>query len=730
MSNKEFVGFTHRSSPVVIQASAIDTDITDPVVLCFRYNYGGVKNIPDGVLDGSTTSAMQALKNIAVGIRSTDTSTGEFTRLPCHISDLVVDATEANRRAVIWVRFPSLSSTVNTEVFFFSGGGGNAERIGGVYNKENTWQDVHNVYTMEDLTSTTIVDHGSDGQNGTIVNGLTDVDTILGSGQSFDHTMQQYINMPDKLGEPAQYTMHVVFKKGSASGRRDIFGIADNQVIYHSPTGQLIGAYRNNNGGTTAWLDFFGPTLTSGSWNIVTLKGQQGEQKAFHNGVQFGSNSSTSFDDAPSYDRGTESSIGRSPFLNSHHWDDDIAFVFFSHDYLSDSHIKAMHENQKENSTMISVSSQTMVENVLPTKIKKVHRVPFTLNSVSLDIDISGLNLFDLDVCIFNMTYASLSNNARAYAVKYEVIDINTVRVSRATVIGDILGHLEIIEFEKDAAVRAFRGTLVVDGSGFGGSGTNPIAIPIPVNVDRTFMTTSHDSDASILLGGFNMYNTYVYHSTGKDAGIQRTKIGSAANAINVSYQIITHHNIRVSDYPYLNDQAILDTTITAVNRRKAICFATARPTIENYIANASNLHRVYFTSDTNVRMESYDNSSATWTGSVFVIEFTDDTVIHQSTGEINSDSDISVLIPNKNKTALMIGSDHANYLSADSTGDPGDEMLGRMILDQADSFSLDRFGGSLNARYSVFLLSQIDKTTQQNGTSGGLNRGLKGGFQ
>lgn len=107
---REFVNATERKHVITLQASEVSgsTDLIDFPVLI------GLDNLDAEVYDGGANSARSGGGDIIFTSDAAGTN-----RLSCEIVAFEPSATPANRKCQIWVKVPTLSATVNTEIYIW-----------------------------------------------------------------------------------------------------------------------------------------------------------------------------------------------------------------------------------------------------------------------------------------------------------------------------------------------------------------------------------------------------------------------------------------------------------------------------------------------------------------------------------------------------------------------------------------------------------------------------------
>lgn len=102
----------------------------------------------------------------------------------------IVSCDTSNSTGSMWVKIPSVSSSVDTVIYIYIGNSIATDySASATYGSQNVWASGARVYHLNDLTSSTVKDSGSGGYNGTKAGGANapvEIDGKFGKGQSFD----------------------------------------------------------------------------------------------------------------------------------------------------------------------------------------------------------------------------------------------------------------------------------------------------------------------------------------------------------------------------------------------------------------------------------------------------------------------------------------------------------------------------------------------------------------
>ena len=704
MSNAQFAGFEYYDD-FTIESSEVSGSNTNVAIVLRR------DDVPEDMLDSSSGKAMNATrKNVAIGLPAADTSKGPYDRVPIEVKEVVVDATEANRKIELWFLVASLTSSADITGRIYWGGSGNKESaIDEIYGREALWSTVGTeaTYHLDDLTTSSVEDSTENVYDGTksAANYPVEIDTFLGKGQEFDPFNSAYIDITGLFSSQTSISIEAWILSENGGGDDDVVSIGDDVVIRVKGDGHLQGRYQYASG---SWDTIEYSTDIRNSWHHVVYTVEAGSQKLYVDGVLRASDTRA---DAIFY-AGTNSAIGRKPTATNY-FRGDMTEINIYPDVIDIDYINTRYDNQKSGGAMITRGNDPQ-KLVLHTRIKQVHTGSATMANGNDFITPSIGATINVETSLLVFTYRTDSVVPTNYLVSGYIGSSTALGFQRSGLSQPVYIEWQIIEWEADAGVR-----VTADPSGTSFTGTTlDLTAAVSYNPDKTFVMCSHHGGGSDW--GAVEGVTWGTVSDGDEIEFSR---GSDVYSLTLDYQLVTHHNCDVQQVSYSSNLSTVDVTISSVVEGKSFAFACSSQSVP---PDFDELARVYFQSDTTVRMEKYIGS-ATITGNVFVVSFTDDTYIRNKLDSLNTTtSDVVTLVPLSRvfKSAILLGSSAFFGSPADEANDDSGNACITFNWSNGTQVRVRRENPDNAAKYSIWILTQPDFDSGLDGGMGILTDG------
>ena len=721
MPNWEFAGFDRVEKTGTINSSSVQGNPSS-VVVVFRYQGTGTQEIPDEILDVISNSPDSTRKNIALGVRAVDDTWGDWDRVPLYVETLDQSATEGSRVGEIYAEIPNLSNSTDLEIAWFYGGSGNSQQDTGTFGKNELFNSKWtNVYSMKDLTSSSVENLGSrgTGDNGTKLGGQpNEVTGIHGYAQNFIDTSSEEIEVSGFFGSPSSYTYMCWIKPSTAGGNKDFVSLGDNFHIRLNASGHVDARYRHTGSG---WVLLeYNTNIKDNNWHHIAFVGTANDQRLYVDGVLRDSDTDSR---SPGYDLGTNTYIGAHGISASNYFDGEMDLFMFSDQALTGDEIISMYNNQKESPTFVT-RGNSPEDNILPTEIREVRKGTFTISSGSSTTNESlGITLDNRVLGFIRYSYKVDDSDGDDYNVTAELNGTTSIDFTRIGTGAEVSGVWEFVYYKKNSAVRVLRATNTMTGT------TQSIGTAIPFNPDKTWPFVEW-RDGGGAYGSNEAVDTSIA-SNGLTTNHRKSSTG--VNMVNC-VQLVTYHNSSVQQVSFSSSATTIDTTITAIDQSKSFAFATSSFSAGGLSEGFDCVGRVFFQNDTTVRQEKYGSpSSGTMQGYVFAIEFTDDTVIGSlKDGFTGADDDenFSISVPDKDKACVIQGTSQAVMQSSNQTGDDASHSAVKFDMTTNLNLNGQRDGSTVDCNFNVWLMYQLVSTSALTNLRGNLKSDLIGGFQ
>lgn len=696
MPNHQFVGYSQKEITGVINSSQVPANRTNFKVL-FREG-----DVPERMIDGaiaeatndkSTPGHANATRyNIALGVTAADPTKGPWDRIPIHIQLLDIQNPVSNSRVEIWALFPDVFAASGTEHAWFWGGDGLPDTLGSDFGGDNCFAFDTSFYTMDDLTASTLFDHGTNKVNAVQTNAPQPVASDIGFAQNYIASFSEYHTIAGKLGTPSAFTIELWFERNVGGGSTDVFSIADNHIFRIGSGGTFNFTYRS--GGVWYTIEVT-EELRDGQRHHVVLMGTSGNQRIYLDGVL----RDTLTQGAPGYDVGTDTTISKNGVGSSGFMDGDIDNVIFTPIVKNDDYVTTVYNNQKPSSTFITRGTSPEAH-TLPTVLKPPIQGVATLGSGVTAVNVAIGSTVDMNLAFLKYTYRTDNIGNFRGLMAGEIFGGNMLQFNVFNTVGttDIEIEWQVIEYEKDSGVlvqHSFRTMSVA---------SLTVVLPITINPNRSWLTFFPGILNSAGYNGSEIIE-YSLQNAGIDFVITRI---DALSVYNVT-QAISYHNALTQTVAYSSSLATVNVPISTVDVNKSFAYASSK---------ASGFPGMHGNAKVNlaasqVTLEKYVGG-VTKSGFIYVITFEDDTIV----GVLQFDLSSSTTNQNESigsvdvaKTFLWDGnSDYQYWPTDDGTANNYDtkNFLISMELDSSTNIRLRRSGApSIIAKGTIYIISQ-----------------------
>ncbi len=211
-----------RKQAITINASQVSANLLDfPVLITLEH-------LNDEVIDAGAYSAI----NGGGDIRFSGDANGN-NPLAIEIVNFVTSSNPSNRKCQIWVKVPSVSSTINTTIYIWYNKTGESQPISSsTYGSQAVWSDYEAVWHMDSSPAGIIYDATGKGHNLSSSGSMGTVNLTsgaIGGAVLFDGIDDQLI-LSSSLPYNSSFTFSSIF---NWSGNGDYNGILANNSPYH-----------------------------------------------------------------------------------------------------------------------------------------------------------------------------------------------------------------------------------------------------------------------------------------------------------------------------------------------------------------------------------------------------------------------------------------------------------------------------------------------------------------
>lgn len=212
-----------RKCKLTIQASKVSGALTDFPVLVTK------DTLPSEIFDSDGSNPAQS---DAGDVRFTSDSAGT-TQLACEVVEFTTDADPANGTAEIWVKVPSISSSVDTDIWIWynTAASDSQPSASDTYGSENVWDSNFKVVAHLESDASDSTSNSNDGT----VSGASTATAKIGGGYDFDGTNDS-IDFGTPLGASAlqdiDYSYEIWAEADDTSGTQFIIGNANYSGTY------------------------------------------------------------------------------------------------------------------------------------------------------------------------------------------------------------------------------------------------------------------------------------------------------------------------------------------------------------------------------------------------------------------------------------------------------------------------------------------------------------------
>lgn len=329
-----------RKCALTIQASLVGSDLTNfPVKL-------DLNTLPSEMFDAD--GSYPAL-NGGGDIRFTSDAAGD-TRLSVEVVTFVTDNNPANGRAEIYVKVPSVSSSVNTTIYvWYKKAGESQPARDAAYGSEDVWSNgFYTVWHLNESSGTNTNESTSTGNNGTyagnwpnLVTGVTPGDAQTGDGTG-DYSSITLINQSFSPGFAVETT---ILFDNVVDGADAIAWGYDNKGSLHTASSKWYLWFRGGN-------HYVGSsTLSDSTWYHHTVRRNNSEVfDGRTNGVNDTGTPANGTTKGGAYELST---LARSLLGTTRDLLGDLAEVRVSSEFRNDGWVDTTYQNLLNNSSFI-----------------------------------------------------------------------------------------------------------------------------------------------------------------------------------------------------------------------------------------------------------------------------------------------------------------------------------------------------------------------------------------
>lgn len=262
---------------LTIQASKVSGDLSNFPVLLTQ------DNLPSAMFDSD--SGAGAL-NGGGDIRFIDSSGNQ---LPCEVVSFVTDPDPANGTAEIWVKVPSISSLVNTDIYVYYNKAGETQPApDSTYGSENVWNSTYKLISHDGgLTDSTSNSNDGNAQGGITSGGATGQ---IGAGTTYDGNNDNF-EVNSLVSDVSSDTVGTISAwakvLNNAVGKAIVcFGDTDANTFltFRVDSSELLVAALRN-AGTWQWATDTNVAVTTDSWIHLAVVQDGSEAILYVNGT-------------------------------------------------------------------------------------------------------------------------------------------------------------------------------------------------------------------------------------------------------------------------------------------------------------------------------------------------------------------------------------------------------------------------------------------------------------
>ena len=285
-----------RKCPLVIQASGINSDLTDFPVL-----------LTEDILPLEIFDADGNYTALSGGgdIRFSSNYDGG-TQLACEVVTFITDNDPANGKAEIWVKVPSISSSVNTVIYIWYKKVDETQPVSnGTYGSESVWDSHFKIvqHMNEDPSGSApqMIDSTSNSNDGTSGGAMTSGDLVItqiGDGLDFDGD-NDFINCNFTTNYASVFTLEAWIKKDVNVPSSEVYEIISKRSYYATDTSDfpfalVVNENQKINFGLSKGNDYtFDLSLSSSStidnnsfYHVVAVYKSANYGKLYINGIE------------------------------------------------------------------------------------------------------------------------------------------------------------------------------------------------------------------------------------------------------------------------------------------------------------------------------------------------------------------------------------------------------------------------------------------------------------
>ncbi len=229
-------------------------------------------NVPTEMVDAGSNSALNGGGDIRVCENSDGTN-----QLPLEVVTFVTSATPANRKCILWVRFPTYASGTRSCWLFYKKAGESQPAVTGTYGRNNVWQDRSLAFHMESTSPTDVTGGGDDGTSNT---GVTVVSGKVGDALNYNGTaanVQTNFGIAQQVNSANPFTISFWLNQ-PVSGSPQFGGVfyvandtGDAFRAFYSNAGSYADLSIGGRSGTNQFTKFRVTGLTLGAFNYVEI---------------------------------------------------------------------------------------------------------------------------------------------------------------------------------------------------------------------------------------------------------------------------------------------------------------------------------------------------------------------------------------------------------------------------------------------------------------------------
>lgn len=711
-------------APITIDSDKISSTFSD-----FVFKVSEV-HLPDELLDADGTFAPLAS---GADIRFFDSNAALITPLPFDIVIFNLDNTPSLSKVEIHVKVPSVSSSVDTVIHVAWGMPRelplSADDANG---SDATYSARHEaVYTAES-TGTNFPDRTGNGNDGTKQSSgdptHSDTSGLYNDGQEFSGDGTSFIDLTDiDMGNNFYIQFALKTTVTSPSGDQRIVSKKDAEadtngweITRVSGSDTQFKVFGSN--GTAGVHTLFSGTIGDGNWHVYGFNFNGTVVEFYANGDWSGNSSIASV-----VDNNELICLGNNPAHNEVDLEgfmDDV-WIF---DVCGENERFALQRNQLNPATFAAKGSRVaLTDPTVDVVVDNVQRDNFTMSGTTQDhVIATGVDLSQS--ILFPSFRVSGADVPGADDVKCDIYMLNstTIRATRYGGSGTVTIHYELVEFSAGVTVQRFIAQAI--GTGV----VNFLNNPNPINRFRSFIMMTDrtnqpafDSDGrlSVEIEHTNQYKV--------------SRATSGGVAAQFSTQIIQYDGCFVQ---WLNDTNAVaatfftDTIPDAVVVGKTVLIGTLRDSGANTNAG-DQIINIEIEDSTTVIFTKFSAVAHGINYRVFVVEFTDDTIVQQYLNTLTAVTDeISQIVsPPVNRpfsVAIHQGLEASLVASADTVED-GDDFAFTVDLTSNTNITMIRGQSSgVDAGLSIAVIQFLASADGVNNLLGNLKGNLLGGLK